>query len=232
MGLMAVPCLYTSSTTIVAFMSLVISGIQPIIDFGWMMTVGIGVALVLSFVIVPCLMLVWPADRPHHHIGNDPALTRHFARLTDHHGRSILVVSALLAIVSVLGITRLEVENRFIDYFDQSTEIYQGMELLDTALGGTIPLEIILTPPDENTPLPGLENVSASDVAPPAADDPLAEDDEFGSDDDDFASTEDDFVPSYWFSLAGMRELDKVHDYIDALPETGKVLSLSTVFSR
>jgi hypothetical protein len=241
MGLMAVPCFYTSITTIVAFMSLVVSGIQPVIDFGWMMTVGVCVALLTAFIVVPCLMLVWPEGRAHRHAGSDPALTGYFARITDQYGRSILVVTALVVVLTGVGISRLEVENRFIDYFSKSTEIYQGMELLDTMLGGTIPLDIIITPPLDDTPLPGLENVPVAAAEGTPADDQLGNDNAFaGGDDDwddefgsdvDFVSVEDSFKPSYWFSLAGMRELDKIHNYVNSLPETGKVLSLSTVFS-
>jgi predicted RND superfamily exporter protein len=248
--LMAVPCLYTGITTIVAFVSLVVSGIQPVIDFGWMMTLGIAVALLLCFIIVPCMMLVWPAGKPHHHAGSDPTLTAKFAEWTDRFGSTIVVVSGLLALFVVWGISRLEVENRFIDYFHESTEIYQGMELLDSRLGGTIPLDIILTPPDHEEPLPGLEPAAAAGAAPPVApDDPfLEENDGFGStaagsaddwedgwgddfDEDAFGGEGESFTPSYWFTLQGMRELDAVHDYVDSLPETGKVLSLSTVFS-
>ncbi|MCB1705500.1 MAG: MMPL family transporter [Halioglobus sp.] len=236
MALMAVPCFYTSITTIVAFVSLVVSGIQPVIDFGWMMTIGVCVGLLTAFIVVPCLMLVWPAGKPHPHTGAGPALTAHFARITDHYGRSILLVTVLLVILTAVGISRLQVENRFIDYFSKTTEIYQGMELLDIQLGGTIPLDIILTPPDEDAPLPGLENVAVA-AAPLDADDEFADDfaddgwdDEF-SDDVGFAGTEDSFKPSYWFSLAGMRELDRIHAYVDQRPETGKVLSLSTVFA-
>jgi len=239
MRLMAVPCFYTSITTIVAFMSLVVSGIQPVIDFGWMMTVGVSLGLLLSFIVVPCLILVWPEGKEHHHSGDDPALTAYFARATDRHGGAILLVTVVLAVLTVVGISRLEVENRFIDYFKKTTEIYQGMQLLDTALGGTIPLDIIITPPDEDAPLPGLENVPAAQTADAAGIVATAHagdlggddwDDEFSTD-DEFATADDDFKPSYWFSLAGMRELDKVHAYIDSLPETGKVLSLSTVFA-
>lgn len=245
--LMAVPCFYTGLTTIVAFMSLVVSGIQPVIDFGWMMTVGIAVALLLSFILVPCLMLVWPVGRPHHHTGADPTLTAWFARVTDRRGGAIIAVTLATVVAIVVGVSRLEVENRFIDYFHESTEIYQGMELLDSKLGGTIPLDILITPPDLDAPLPGLEPGTANGNAPPVAeDDPFLEDaddfaadapgddwdDEFASDFDAFATPgEADFKPSYWFSLAGMRELDAVHNYIDSLPETGKVLSLSTVFA-
>ena len=249
MQLMAVPCFYTGITTIVAFVSLVVSGIQPVIDFGWMMTVGIAVALVLSFVLVPSLMLVWPEGKPHHHAGSDPTITAWFARITDKRGGSILVVTAVTALLIGVGVSRLQVENRFIDYFHETTEIYQGMELLDSKLGGTIPLDIVISPPDTDEPLPGLEPVVApEDAAPVAADDPFAADvdafaagddvftdewdDEFGGDVDSFAAGgEEDFQPSYWFSLEGMRELDAVHNYVDSLPETGKVLSLSTVFA-
>jgi len=244
--LMAVPCFYTGITTVVAFMSLVVSGIQPVIDFGWMMTVGIAVALVFSFVLVPCLMLVWPQGRPHHHSGADPTLTAWFARITDRRGGVIIAVTMVIAVLIVVGVSRLQVENRFIDYFHESTEIYQGMELLDSKLGGTIPLDIVIRPPDEDTPLPGLEAVNSGQPLPVAADDPFADDNDFaddglGDDDwgdefdsgfDDFSAPgSDDFQPSYWFSLAGMRELDAVHDHVDSLPQTGKVLSLSTVFS-
>ena len=248
--LMAIPCFYTGITTIVAFMSLVVSGIQPVIDFGWMMTSGIVIALLMCFTIVPCLMLVWPRGRPHHHTGRDPVMTGHFARYADRHGKGIFAVTIVLVVLTLWGISRLEVENRFIDYFHESTEIYQGMELLDSRLGGTIPLDIILTPPDLDAPLPGLEVVTpAADTPPVAEDDPFIEegddfgdyagddlggdewDDEFADDYDEFASNEDAFVPSYWFSLEGMRELDAVHSYVDSLPETGKVLSLSTVFA-
>ena len=225
-------------------MSLVVSGRPPVIDFGGTRTTGIVVALFMAFTIVPSLMLVWPTGRPHQHTGRDPVLTKHFARYADRHGAGIFAVSLTLVGLTIWGISRLEVENRFIDYFRDSTEIYQGMELLDSRLGGTIPLDIILTPPDRDEPLPGLEvpgpevATASGQVNGPPAEDDFADDlggdewgDEFEDDYDAFASSGEMFVPSYWFSLEGMRELDAVHNYVDSLPETGKVLSLSTVFA-
>ena len=41
-------------------------------------------------------------------------------------------------------ISKLEVENSFINYFDKETEIYKGMKKIDDDLGGTTPLNIIL----------------------------------------------------------------------------------------
>jgi len=242
--LMAVPCFYTAVTTIVAFVSLVVSGIQPVIDFGWMMTVGIGVAVLMAFVVVPCLMLLWPKGKPVRHGGIDQPLTIKFARITDNHGSAILIVSFLLLVFTLYGVSRLEVENRFIDYFHESTEIYQGMELLDAKLGGTIPLDIILEAPEFDEVLPGVVSAASGEPVPIAEDDLFAEElddsvavedewaDDFGGGFDDFASDDTDaFKPSYWFSLQGMQEIDSVHNYIDSLPEAGKVLSLSTVFA-
>jgi uncharacterized protein len=249
-ALMAVPCVYTGITTIVAFMSLVVSGIQPVIDFGWMMTVGIVVALVLAFVLVPCLTEVWPKGRPFVYKKEHQPLTVYFGRATEHFGTTILVGTAVILGLTALGISRLQVENRFIDYFKETTEIYQGMELLDSRLGGTIPLDIILSAPDADVPLPGLENLAAASTPAAAdpflaeaddvaadegfADDGLAADDwedEFGADFDSFSTGEESFTPSYWFSLEGMRILDRAHRHVDQQEETGKVLSLSTTFA-
>ncbi|MBA6413081.1 MMPL family transporter [Parahaliea sp. F7430] len=253
---MAVPCAYTGITTIVAFMSLVVSGIKPVIDFGWMMTVGVMVALLLAFIMVPCMILVWPKGRPMRYAAEGKPMTLYFAAAADRYRRSIIVGTLALCALVLVGISQLKVENRFIDYFKDTTEIYQGMELLDSRLGGTIPLDIVLTAPDETAPLPGLEQQGSAEDAPPlAADDPFLEEseefafsaDEFGADDgfadddwgDDFASDSFDFgapagasfKPSYWFTQAGMQHVDAAHRLVDAQEETGKVLSLSTTFA-
>lgn len=226
-GVMLRPCIYTSLTTLVAFASLVVSGIRPVIDFGWMMTIGVLAALAMTFIVLPCvLMILKPREEKG---GNDDSatFTRYFAAATEHYGKTILVVSVGLLILSVWGITQLKVENRFIDYFHDTTEIYQGMETIDSELGGTIPLDIILD-------LPKAKPVAAK---PAAATDDFSNDfaDDFSDDfGDDFGG--DDFgggsgaSQSEWFTVAGMKRVQSVHDYVDGLPETGKVLSLATFY--
>ena len=198
MRLMAVPCVYTGVTTMVAFVSLVVSGLQPVIDFGWMMTLGICIALLVSFTFVPAMMLLWPADATPPTGDESEPFTLRFARIADHRGGAVFLVSAGLCALVVAGVTQLKVENRFIDYFKESTEIYQGMELLDARLGGTIPLDIIVEAPDMSAPLPGLEITSGAEALPVDADDPFAAefDDPFAAGDDAFAddsSASDDF---------------------------------------
>jgi predicted RND superfamily exporter protein len=237
--LMFIPCFYTAITTIVAFVSLVVSGLRPVIDFGWMMTIGICVALLLTFVLLPAMLVMLRKTDAQQDVDEHHLITGAAARVADRHGSVILWVSLLLLITSAFGLSKLQVENRFIDYFDDSTEIYQGMELLDAELGGTIPLDIILThvpdamedlgafgsDVDEDWDAESTGDAGALGDADAFADEP----DPFASDSDEFAE-EGGFVPSYWFTTAGMNQLKAIHDYIDSLPETGKVLSLATLY--
>ena len=132
----------------VAFTSLVVAGIKPVIDFGWMMTAGIVVAFLISFTLVPALIALLP-ELNAAGATDEMSMTRRFAVAVERFGGTVIAVTGLLVILVAIGLSRLQVENRFIDYFKDTTEIYQGMELLDSRLGGTIPLDIILYPPAE-----------------------------------------------------------------------------------
>ena len=186
MAAMFVPCVYTGLTTIVAFMSLLVSRIQPVIDFGSMMSVGIVIALLFAFTIVPALMAIWPAGKPIVHQADGKPFTRHFARWVDERGASIGIGTGLLAFAVVMGLSQLKVENRFIDYFKETTEIYQGMELLDAKLGGTIGLDITLAAPKEEAIFGGLFSAVGS------AESTDSDNTDFFGDDDPFAA-EDPF---------------------------------------
>lgn len=247
---MARPCIYTALTTLVAFASLVVSGIRPVIDFGWMMTLGVVVALVLSFVVLPCvLMLLKPREEKGGAEG-ESSFTHYFAIATERAGGLVVLVSVVLLGTSAWGISQLKVENRFIDYFHEDTEIYQGMETIDAELGGTIGLDVILDRPSVEAPQgtaaqgdefsdefsdafaePDTASAATEDDFSSAFDEPAAD---FGDDfSDDFS---DDFggastsPQSEWFTVAGMQRVQEVHDYLDSLPETGKVLSLATFY--
>jgi len=212
------PCAYTSLTTIVAFGSLVISDIPPIIDFGWMMVIGVCCAFGLTFLLFPALLGKLKESQSvvaAKSIDITPAL----ARFTQGNGSLVLIVAAALFVFSLIGVSKLKVENSFIDYFDKSTDIYQGMVAIDQNMGGTTPLDVII---DMSPP------VSANDGF---GEDPFADEffdggfeDEF---EDEFADEADD--AAYWFTSDKMQEIIAIHEYLDSLPETGKVLSLATL---
>lgn len=136
------PCLFTTLTTFAAFSSLLISGIRPVIDFGWMMSIGVTIALLLSFLAFPMVMALLPKAKITTH-KTELGFTTSLAKFVERFGNHLLVALVVFVIASGIGINKLSVENRFIDYFKESTEINQGLTLIDQELGGTIPLEII-----------------------------------------------------------------------------------------
>jgi uncharacterized protein len=198
------PCLYTALTTIMAFASLVVSDIKPVIDFGWMMTIGLAVTFLTTFLLFPAILVLLPRSLSDIEGERQYQFSSTLARITERHGKAVLAVSALLTALSVYGITRLEVENSFVSYFSPGTEIYQGLKLIDDKLGGTIPLDVILKFEDESF------------------DD---EDEEFNR----LFGKIDTNTAEYWFTPYKIDRIKQVHDYLDTLPGVGKVLSLASV---
>ena len=216
------PCAYTSLTTIVAFGSLVISDIPPIIDFGWMMVMGVCCAFLLTFLIFPAVLGLLP-ESSSRVMQKSIDITPSIGRFTQSNGPYILLVAGLLFAVSIIGISRLQVENSFIDYFDDSTEIYQGMVAIDQNMGGTTPLDVII---DMRPPNPFDLGQAGADFG----DDPFAEE-EYLDEFDDFGEEEEGDEEAYWFTSDKMQEIIAIHNYLDAMPETGKVLSLATLLN-
>jgi len=226
---MAKPCLYTVLTTIVAFSSLVVSNIRPVIDFGWMMSLGIIIALGVSFIILPAGMMILGKDKNIAKKDRSGVITAQFAQFTQQRGSLVLLFALALALLSALGISRLEVDNRFIDYFKSDTEIYRGMEVIDTALGGTTPLDIILQAPAYAPPVV-IINENDADFDDYEGLDEYEDFDEY-EDLDEYEGFETEISSSsnqesYWFSSTGLAELAKLTQYLDAQPEIGKVSSL------
>ncbi len=210
------PCVYTVLTTIAGFGSLVVCDIRPVIAFGWMMIVGLIVSLIVTFILFPAVMILIPKEKPPEKRGWRFSLTSILARFTEAHGMLIVGISALVLVLSVIGISKLEVENCFIDYFGENTEIYKGMKVIDERLGGTTPLDVIV-------------EFEGPEVPPAAAEPAVAEnDDEF----DEFDEFEEAGTgEKYWFTSEKMAQIKSVHYYLENLRETGKVLSLATMLS-
>jgi uncharacterized protein len=221
---MVKPCAYTSLTTIVAFGSLVSSDIPPIINFGLMMVMGVALAFLLTFLVFPALMSLMLANKSSS--GKRIVdVTPYMAALTSRFGTGILVVAVVMFIFSVAGMNRLEVENSFIDYFDESTEIYQGMVSIDQNLGGTTPLDVIINLyPEEEAIISNAQIENGSEEELPL-DDFFLEEDEFFFD-DEFNEEDEE---GYWFTTDKMELIMAIHNYLDELPETGKILSLGTI---
>ena len=211
-GFMVLPCFYTSITTIVAFCSLLVSGIRPVIDFGWTMTIGISLAFVLNFTFFPAALVLLSPEISRSGKDKTRIFTLAIAAFIKRHQKIILCGSFLLAVVSIIGISKLEVENRFIDHFKSNTEIYKGMQVIDRKLGGTTPLNIVMNPDQKYFDyLKEVEQNKEEDF------------------DDPFADEGDEAEKNFWFNSNMLDRVEKIHDYLESLPEVGKVQSISTL---
>ncbi len=208
------PCVYAVLTTIAGFASLLFSGILPVSTFGWMMIIGLIVSLIITFLLFPALLILIPKETPKGLWRRGFSTTAALAKFTESNGTLIIATSGILLIASIVGVSKLTVENSFIDYFKESTEIYQGMKLIDQKLGGTTGLDVII-----DFHAPEIEPLDTESAATESGD-IFDEFDEF-----DDAETED----KYWFNTEKTDRIKLVHRYLDQLPETGKVLSLASL---
>ncbi len=206
------PCFYTALTTIMAFSSLVVSGIKPVIDFGWMMTIGLTVTFLTSFILFPALLVLMPKISERVNARDEFQFTPKLASLTERHGNKVLILTVILSVISIYGITKLEVENSFINYFSEDTEIYQGLRLIDEKLGGTTPLDILL-------------NLEKS----PAASDESGGGEDGFEDMDALFGAFDEGTEDSWYTPERINTIKIAHDYLDSLKAVGKVLSLASI---
>ena len=199
------PILYTALTTIFAFLSLIFSEIRPIIDFGWMMTFGLITSFLVTFTLLPTLLNFTSNNIIEVKKNTDSKITSFLGKISINNKKIIFTFTGLIIFLSIFGISRLEVENSFINYFSKKTEIYKGMKLIDEKLGGTTSLEVILKFPNQ-------EKKSN-------------EDDEF----EDWGEDDDQNDDKYWFTKNKIDRIKKVHNYLDSLEPVGKVLSFASI---
>ena len=200
------PILYTVLTTVIAFLSLIFSEIKPIIDFGWMMTFGLITSFIITFTLLPTLLNFVPTKNISIEENEGSKITKFLGKLSLNYQTPIFIVTLVVMGLSIFGVSKLEVENSFINYFSKKTEIYKGMKLIDEQLGGTTPLEVILKFPETEKKV-------------------TEEDDEFDDWDDEGKQDSE----KYWFTKDKIDTITNVHNYLDSLPQVGKVLSFSSI---
>ena len=208
------PIFYAVLTTICAFMSLVFSDIKPVMDFGLMMTYGLLVSFALSFLLLPSLILVFNPKASVQIKEKKSKFAELLAHISTQFPKLIYSLSVFLIIFSIYGISKLKVENSFINYFSSKTEIYKGMKNIDEKLGGTTPLEIILK--FKKTTVVKEDDFLGSTVK---KDDYLGEDKQQAFDE----------KYKYWFTRDKIDKIISVHKYLEQNQNIGKVLSFSSI---
>ena len=204
------PCFYTFLTTIVAFVSLVISDIKPVIDFGIIMIIALLIVLISSFVILPLIVSFFSKEEKSYSL--NLSFLKSFYPFAYKNSKYILGLNILIFFISLYGITNLNVENSFIKYFKKNTEIYKGMYLIDNELGGTTPLDIILKFKND-------DQIIDTSIKVEEEDDLEIEDDFFS---DDLFGEENNI----WFTNEKIETIKFVHQYLESRIEIGKVTSI------
>ncbi len=222
-GQMFAPCFFAALTTAVAFLSLTFGELKPVIEFGKMMAFGISIAFILTFTFLPCALYLVSKINTKDYLSLHK-ITSWILTFSNNNKTVIGSTFIIVFIIFSYGVSKLEVENRFIDYFDKETEIYQGMYEIDSKLGGTATLDIIISEPTE-ADIPEksvVENVVTNVIimANEFSFDDLFEDDLF----EDMTSD----ASGYWWNTYSLKTLEDIHDYLDSIPEIGKVLSVAS----
>ena len=203
---MFLPCFFAALTTAVAFLSLLLGELKPVIEFGKMMAFGISIAFIFTFSFLPSSLSLIKNNKSKDYLSLHK-ITNWILTISKKYSTYIYLSFTIVFCVLIFGTTKLVVENRFIDYFDEETEIYQGMLEIDKNLGGTATLDIIIKEPLF------------------IASDDLIEDEFF---DDSLFDDESSSASGYWWNVYSLAELEEIHDYLDSLPEIGKVLSVAS----
>ena len=202
------PIIYTVLTTMCAFMSLIFSEIKPIIDFGLMMSFGLLTSFVVTFTLLPTLLNLFNYREVEVEEKSFSSFTHLLSKFSLKNPKLITLLSALLIILSVFGISKLKVENSFINYFSKDTEIYKGMKLIDEKLGGTTPLNVILKFDSDEA-----ANINDGE-------------DEFEDWDEESSQSDQS---KYWFTKDKIDRIKNVHTYLESLDYVGKVLSFYSI---
>ena len=203
---MFAPCFFAALTTAVAFLSLTFGELKPVIEFGKMMAFGISIAFVLTFTFLPCILYLINKSKTKDFL-SIYKVTQFILSFSQNNKAVISSLFAITFITLCFGVSKLQVENRFIDYFDKDTEIYKGMYEIDSKLGGTATLDIIISQPEDT-----FESIEIED--------------EFF--DDDLFEDEGSSASGYWWNIYSLKKLEDIHDYLDSIPEIGKVLSVAS----
>ena len=209
----ATPTFFAILTTIAGFSSLLFSHIQPIINLGWMMSAGITLSLLISFIVFPTVLMLLKKTAPFKKKASAFSLPALSTAIILSDKKAIYVITFLAIIFSVTGASKLIVENSFINYFKKDTDIYKGMKIIDQELGGTTPLDIILTFTEQNNTVEPIMEVEE-------------EEDSF---EDEFNELEN--KDQYWFTDEKLSIIKKVHDYLENIAQIGDVQSFATLLS-
>lgn len=206
----SIPTFFAIVTTIAGFSSLLFAHILPVINLGWMMSAGIVLSFLIAFIVFPTVLMLLPKS----HVLVKKASAFSIPKLSTNivlaDKKWIFIVTFISIVFTVTGASKLIVENSFINYFKKDTDIYKGMKVIDQELGGTTPLDVVLTFNEQKVEVKVTEDDSFEDPF-----------------EAEFNTIEDE--DQYWFTDEKIALIQKVHTYLEQQPQIGNIQSFSTL---
>ena len=152
------PMLYTSVTSAIGFLSLILTPIPPVKVFGAFVGFGIFLAFVLTIFFIPAYISRMKPESLEtlqnaiHRVESGGRLSRWLPKLgiiATSHSRLVLMIFTALFAVSVVGITKIQINDNPVNWFKADHEIRVADKVLNEHFAGTYDAWLVLTPADE-----------------------------------------------------------------------------------
>ena len=145
------PVVMTSITTAVGFISLLTSEVYPVKYFGIFTAFGVLMAMVFSLVFLPAGIMIFglpKAKKVNHDKDKEghshSKLANTFAASVIKHKYVSIIGTALIIVVSIIGMQKLWINSSFLDKFENDSEIVLTDKFINENFGGTSSLNLIL----------------------------------------------------------------------------------------
>jgi hydrophobe/amphiphile efflux-3 (HAE3) family protein len=147
MGSVALPLAITGLTTAAGFLSLATSRLSAIREFGIYATAGVAITMVVAMTFTPAALQLLPEPRSVRMRSESTAFDRMTLRIADFDVRrrtQILFCAFLVTIVSMVGISQIQISTDVIGLFAPETEIRQHFESINSRLEGSDAVYVVL----------------------------------------------------------------------------------------
>ena len=139
----ALPVILTSITTSIGFLSLNFSAAPPFREMGTVAAFGVMMAMVLAFLIMPCVLRWIPAPAIRNPDKANPVVAA-MASVPQRHPVLSLIVTCAIVAWSLSHMTQIETNDRYIGYFSKETQIRQHVDFTETVLPSNGAIMVIL----------------------------------------------------------------------------------------
>ena len=165
MAAVGAPVFYSDVTTAVGFASLAITSIIPVRIFGLVVAFGTLVILLMSYTLVPAILMLLREkqlarvigtlpkkvdDQPTHPDTSKTSLLSRLGEICVRRGKIIAILGCVLLLISAVGISRIRVNNNMVHWFTFNSEVRTADRVMNQHLGGTSTGYLVVQSPNEN----------------------------------------------------------------------------------